>query len=62
MVQGPRYLNYDLHILYDHVRVHSLSRVVLLFQDGEALEGSLLADLTEILTYDELLITKMSRS
>lgn len=47
--QGPRYLNYDLHILYDYVQERSVSKVVLLFQDSEAFEVGFLADLVDIL-------------
>ena len=49
LCKGPRFLAYDLQILCDYVREHSLSRVVLLLQDSESFEGSLLAELVEVL-------------
>ena len=55
-------LNFDLHILYDYVQEHSLSKVVLLFQDSEAFEGSLLADLVDILRYHRELPGQVSQS
>ncbi|MCJ1262646.1 hypothetical protein MMC22_002516 [Lobaria immixta] len=48
--QGGRHLNYDLQILHRHVQLHSISRVVLSFQDSEAFEGGLLTDLIDVLS------------
>lgn len=43
--QGPKLLNYDLQILYDYVQAHAVQKVVVGFQDSEAFDASLLADL-----------------
>ena len=43
--QGPKLLNYDLQLLYEHVQTHNVQKVVVGFQDTEAFDGSLLADL-----------------
>jgi origin recognition complex subunit 3 len=43
--QGRKLLNYDLQILHDHVKDHDFSKVVVAFQDSEAFESSLLAEL-----------------
>ena len=42
-------MNYDLQKLYDHVKRRSLKRVVLCFEDSEAIEGSLLTDVIDLL-------------
>ena len=46
--QDSRHLNYDLQILHDHVKAHSINRVVVAFEDSEAFEAKLLADLIDI--------------
>jgi origin recognition complex subunit 3 len=51
IIQGSRHLNYDLQILHDYVQENLLSRVVLSFQDSEAFEGNLIADLVDVLKY-----------
>jgi origin recognition complex subunit 3 len=45
-----RLLNYDLQLLYDYTQEKGLSRVVVAFQDCEALDGALLSDAIELLT------------
>ncbi|MCJ1375798.1 hypothetical protein MMC20_007035 [Loxospora ochrophaea] len=47
--KGPRLLNYDLQRLYDFVQSHSIPKVVVSFQNSEAFDGSLLADLIDVL-------------
>lgn len=49
--QGARPLNYDLEILRANVKRHSLQRLLLFFQDSEALNGSLISDLIELVRY-----------
>ncbi|MCJ1478915.1 hypothetical protein MMC13_007599 [Lambiella insularis] len=46
---GLRLLNYDLQILHDHVRKRSISRMILYFQNSEALDGAILAELIDVL-------------
>lgn len=55
-MKGPRLLNYDLHILYQHTKLRRIPRLVLLFRDSEALEGGLLADLIAVLRCAALLL------
>ncbi|KAI9720368.1 MAG: hypothetical protein M1812_002874 [Candelaria pacifica] len=45
-----RILNYDLQILHDHIRKHDLQKVVVAFQDSEAFDSSLLADIIALLS------------
>lgn len=47
-MQYARQLNYDLQILYDHVQNHAISKIVVSFQDSEAFEGKLLAELIDV--------------
>ncbi|KAG4433550.1 hypothetical protein IFR05_010975 [Cadophora sp. M221] len=42
---GRKLLNYDLEILHGHVEAHESQAVVIAFQDSEAFDTSLLADL-----------------
>ena len=42
-------MNYDLQSLCDHVQSHSIDKVLLSFQDSEAFEGKVLADLVDVL-------------
>ena len=49
--QGARPLNYDLEVLCASVKRHSVKRLLLFFQDSEALNGSLISDLIELLRY-----------
>jgi origin recognition complex subunit 3 len=48
--KGPRLLNYDLQILYEHVRDRKIEQVVVSFPDTEALTSSLLSELIEFLS------------
>ncbi|KAL8944170.1 MAG: hypothetical protein Q9216_000594 [Gyalolechia sp. 2 TL-2023] len=48
--QRTRRLNYDLHILNDHVQIHAIEAVVLAFHDSEAFEGTLLNDLVDVIS------------
>jgi origin recognition complex subunit 3 len=48
--KGPRLLNYDLQILYEHVRDRKIEQVVVSFPDTEALTSSLLSELIEIMS------------
>ena len=45
---GTRYLNYDLQLLYDHVKANSNKKVLIFFQDSESFNDSLLADLISV--------------
>ena len=47
-LQGSHLLNYDLQILYRHIKSRGIPRVILSFPDSETLEGGLLADLISI--------------
>ena len=49
--QGTRPLNYDLEVLCANVKGNSVKRLLLFFQDSEALSGSLISDLIELLRY-----------
>jgi origin recognition complex subunit 3 len=48
--KGPRLLNYDLQILYEHVRDRKIEQVVVSFPDTEALSSSLLSELIELMS------------
>lgn len=50
-IQNGRRLNYDLQILYDYGRSQSVCKVILVFEDSEAFEGKLLAELVDVLRY-----------
>lgn len=47
--KGPRLLNYDIQLLYNHVQTKNISRVVVAFQDCEAFDGTVLSDTIELL-------------
>ena len=47
--KGTRLLNYDLQILYDHVRERELELVVIAIQNTEAWDSDLLSELIELL-------------
>lgn len=49
--QGARLLNYDLEVLCANVKRNSVKRLLLVFQDSEALNGSIISDLIELLRY-----------
>ena len=46
---GTQYLNYDLQLLYDHVKANSNKKVLIFFQDSESFNDGLLADLISVL-------------
>ena len=46
--QGSRRLNYDLQILEDYVKLHSISRIVISFQDSQTFEGGLLGEIVDV--------------
>lgn len=46
--QGPKLLNYDLQILHDYILTNNLKNIVVGFQDSEAFDGNLLADLVAL--------------
>ncbi|MCJ1417094.1 hypothetical protein MMC32_003433 [Xylographa parallela] len=48
--QGWRLLNYDLQIVHEHVLKHSINKVVLWFHNSEGLDGTVLADVVEVLS------------
>ncbi|KAL8862917.1 MAG: hypothetical protein Q9178_000859 [Gyalolechia marmorata] len=45
-----RRLNYDLQVVYDHLRSHPKMKVVLAFHDSEAFDGPFLNDIIEVLS------------
>ncbi|KAL8651971.1 MAG: hypothetical protein Q9226_004462, partial [Calogaya cf. arnoldii] len=47
--QSSRRLNYDLQLLCDHVRSHSITKVILAFHDSETFDGALLNDIVEVI-------------
>ena len=47
--QSSRRLNYDLQVLCDHVRSHSITKVILAFHDSETFDGALLNDIVEVI-------------
>ncbi|KAL8850711.1 MAG: hypothetical protein Q9221_004359 [Calogaya cf. arnoldii] len=48
--QSSRRLNYDLQVLCDHVRSHSITKVILAFHDSETFDGALLNDIVEVIS------------
>lgn len=54
-IQSSRQLNYDLQILYDYGRSQLVRKVILVFEDSEAFEGKLLAELVDVLRYVRVL-------
>ena len=46
-VKGRKLLNFDLQILQTYVESHGSSRVVIAFQDSDAFDGDLLAELVQ---------------
>ncbi|MCJ1397010.1 hypothetical protein MMC11_000202 [Xylographa trunciseda] len=48
--QGVRLLNYDLQTVYEYVLKYSIVRVVLWFPNSEGLDGTVLADIVEVLS------------
>ena len=48
ILQGKRYLSYDLQALHDHVQSQSVSRIVVSFTNGEAFDGHVLESLIDI--------------
>ncbi|KAI9795823.1 MAG: hypothetical protein M1835_005146 [Candelina submexicana] len=48
--KAARNPSYDLQNLHDHVQTHKVRKVVIAFQDSEAFDGSLLADLITLLS------------
>jgi origin recognition complex subunit 3 len=60
VVQGRKYLDYDLEALYVFLRQHQTKGVVVAFQDGEAFESAVLGDLISLLQYVFLLLTLLS--
>lgn len=53
--QSSRRLNYDLQVLCDHVRFHSIAKVILAFQDSETFDGALLNDIVGVIRWESLL-------
>ncbi|KAL8887162.1 MAG: hypothetical protein Q9215_005219 [Flavoplaca cf. flavocitrina] len=47
--QSSRRLNYDLQVLCDHIRFHSIAKVILAFQDSETFDGALLNDIIGVI-------------
>ena len=47
-LQSRRLLNYDLQILHDYVVQQESTKVVVAFQDSEAFDSSLLAELVAL--------------
>ncbi len=51
MSQGRKLLNYDLEILHGFVKARRSQAVVIAFQDSEAFDTSLVADLIGLFRY-----------
>ena len=49
--QDGRCLSYDLNILWDHIKRHSVRGVILVFHESEAFPGFLLKELIEVFRY-----------
>jgi len=47
--KGPRLLSYDLQILFEWMQEHGIERAVIAFQDSEAFEGHLIAEVVDVL-------------
>jgi origin recognition complex subunit 3 len=51
--QGRKYLDYDLQALHAHVRHLEADQVIVAFQDSEAFDTGLLADLIMLFKYGD---------
>lgn len=51
MEQGRKLLNYDLESLYSFVRTHGCQAVIIAFQDSEAFDTGLIADLVALFRF-----------
>jgi origin recognition complex subunit 3 len=49
--QGRKLLNYDLEILNGYVKAHGTKKVIVAFQDSEAFDSVLLAELIILFRY-----------
>ena len=49
--QGRKLLNYDLEILHGLVKTHGTKKVIVAFQDSEAFDSVLLAELITLFRY-----------
>ncbi|KAL8777458.1 MAG: hypothetical protein Q9213_007855 [Squamulea squamosa] len=47
--KSGRKWNYDLQILYDHVRSQSIQKIIITFHDSETFNGALLNDIIEVI-------------
>ena len=47
-MKGVRLLNYDLQILYEYMKQHSISKILLSFQNSESFDGTVLAEIIDI--------------
>jgi origin recognition complex subunit 3 len=56
MVQGRKYLDYDLEALHVFLSQQQSRRVVVAFQDSEAFESGLLTDLIALFQYVSLAV------
>ncbi len=54
MTQDQKLLNYDLQILSEHLKTTQRSHIVLAFQDGEAFDTGLLAEIMSLLRFSIL--------
>ncbi|KAK3044039.1 hypothetical protein LTS18_002333, partial [Coniosporium uncinatum] len=48
--KGPRLLSYDLRLLFKWMQENSMERAVVAFQDSEALDGNLIAEVVDVLS------------
>jgi origin recognition complex subunit 3 len=46
---GSRLLDYDLQILYEYMQARSLTRIVIYLENSESIDGSVLADIVDVL-------------
>ena len=51
VLQGRRLLNYDLQALCNHIQQQGIERFSIFFQNSEALDPQVLADLVDVLSY-----------
>jgi origin recognition complex subunit 3 len=52
--QGRKLLNYDLQILHDHIKSTKNGRIIVAFQDSEAFDSGLLAEVLLLFRYVQI--------
>jgi origin recognition complex subunit 3 len=51
VLQGRRYLNYDLEALYAHLKMSPRRHIVIAFEDSEAFDSGLLSEVILLFRY-----------